>query len=76
MKDITFVPDDYIVEHTKTSMVVAQNADTVVFDVAKAIKPILYCANCKEWDGITCFLHKTEVNFDDYCSMGRSEDNE
>ena len=74
MKDITFVPDDYIVEHTKTSTVIAQNGDTVVFDVAKAITPILYCCDCKHYDGLMCCFHQTQVNYDDYCSFGeRSE---
>lgn len=50
LKDMTVVPDDYIVKHIKTNIATSQYRDgTVVYAVEKEYVPLVRCKDCKYW---------------------------
>ena len=83
MKDITIVPDDFIITHKKTDFVETVTIDNEVrYAVERTYTKLVYCKDCKyytinseyEWrDGIKsieCSLHcpTHTVKPTDYCS--------
>lgn len=78
MSDITTVPFDYIVKHTKTENIVSidEHGDYVC-DIETEYKPLVMCKECRFWNENTQFCAAfSDTNkarrmlADDFCSLG------
>ena len=79
-KDITVVPVDYIVKHSKTDNVVSEDADgNIVFGVETEYVPLIRCQECKYWRNKdpqqipTASIMCGHMHPDDFCSYGERE---
>lgn len=76
MKDITLMPNDYIVTHIKTDTICEHfSNDDVVYVVEERIVPLVRCKECAKWLGSSgiCMWDKSTSLFtkaDDFCSYG------
>ena len=81
MRDITLMPNDYIVEHVKTDTICEHfSNDDVVYAVDEKIVPLVRCKECKhrnERCGMGehrwCEMLNMSTTPDDFCSYGERE---
>ena len=81
MRDITLMPNDYIVTHIKTDTICEHfNDGDIVYVVEEKVVPLVRCKDCKKWsysDLIEthnrCERTYKLTKFDDYCSYGERE---
>lgn len=84
MRDITLMPNDYIVTHIKTDTICEHfSNDDVVYAVDERIVPLVRCKECKHRYTIDCFRAYLEYDIqewvvdsgddDDFCSYGERE---
>ena len=73
MRDITLMPNDYIVTHIKTDTICEHfNNDDVVYVVEEKVVPLVHCGECKFENTRKCPPHRMGLVHDanDYCSYG------
>lgn len=77
MRDITLMPNDYIVTHIKTDTICEHfSNDDVVYAVDERIVPLVRCKECKYWWETTgancgdCEHFALDTIADDFCSYG------
>ena len=82
MRDITLMPNDYIVTHIKTDTICELfSNDDVVYAVDERIVPLVRCKECKHWNNETDMTYCDRTvwfgtDADDYCSFGEVERSE
>ena len=76
MRDITFMPDDYIVKHVKSNNICEKNYnDDVVYVVDTKCVPLIHCRECSHWQNKHLCnqwsrFGTIETEADDFCSRG------
>ena len=85
MRDITLMPNDYIVTHIKTDTICEHfNDGDIVYIVEEKVVPLVRCKECRwldQGENESCswsictrhFGQHIDVNADDYCSHGERE---
>lgn len=84
MRDITLMPNDYIVTHIKTDTICEHfSNDDVVYAVDERIVPLVRCKECRhrnERCGMGehrwCEMLNMSTAPDDYCSYGERKESE
>ena len=83
MSDITTVPFDYIVKHTKTENIVSQDEHgDYVCDIETEYIPLVRCKECVKRMREDCpmcnccKLDRMPTEDDDYCSYGERKESE
>lgn len=84
MRDITLMPNDYIVTHIKTDTICEHfSNDDVVYAVDERIVPLVRCKECVDFvydEQYKCYGCATdsglmgEIKPDDFCSHGKRRD--